>query len=117
MEATGLLTILWRGLRKRCPQCGKGSLFRSWHEVDEACLHCGCEFQKREGDCWAFMYMTTAFLTGSFFVVMLLYRPADLLLGRIGFATGGLLVLGLSLPYRKGVALAIDYFLETRFFQ
>nr|WP_225874054.1 DUF983 domain-containing protein [Terrihabitans soli] len=31
----------WRGMRGRCPQCGKGKLFASFLKVNEFCPECG----------------------------------------------------------------------------
>jgi hypothetical protein len=62
------------------------------------------------------MYMTTAGLTGVLIVAMLLIHPANLWLGRLVlFAAAVLLILGTA-PYRKGLALALDY-LVTRTFE
>lgn len=58
------------------------------------------------------MYITTAFLTGLFFLAMLLYRPENLVVGRMIVTGIGLVVLVLSLPFRKSLALSIDYHLE-----
>jgi uncharacterized protein (DUF983 family) len=84
-----LKRILSHGLRRRCPKCGIGPVFARWHEVAETCSHCNLDLQEREGDCWAFMYITTAFITGLFFIAMLLYRPANLMLGRIVVSGAG----------------------------
>jgi uncharacterized protein (DUF983 family) len=32
---------LWRGFRMRCPNCGKGKIFRSFLKVADNCPHCG----------------------------------------------------------------------------
>jgi uncharacterized protein (DUF983 family) len=49
-----VLTALERGLRKRCPHCGRGRLFsRAWTHVD-ACPYCGLVYEKNPGDTWAF---------------------------------------------------------------
>ena len=46
-------TALGRGLRKRCPHCGKGRLFSGWSHL-ERCPVCGLVFEPRRGDTWAF---------------------------------------------------------------
>ena len=111
----GVATVLLRGLRKKCPRCGSGGLYRRWQELHERCLVCGLGFAERSGDTWFVMYMTTAGLTGVLIVAMLLIHPANLWLGRfVLFAAAVLLILGTA-PYRKGLALALDY-LVTRTF-
>ena len=55
------------------------------------------------------MYLSTAILTGVFFITMLLYRPPSLLLGRVAVFFAGLALIGITLPYRKSLALALDF--------
>lgn len=103
---------LARGLRKKCPRCGQGPLFEGWHRLRERCPVCGLAFEERTGDTWFFMYMTTAGMTGVLVVAMFLVRPRVLWVGQLVVALIGLALMGLSLPYRKGVAVALDYLIE-----
>jgi len=98
-----------RGLRHRCPRCGKGPLFAGWNRLHERCAVCGLAFERRSGDTWFFMYMSTAGLTGTLVVVMFLIRPRVLWVGQIVVALAAVAVIGFSLPYRKGIAVALDY--------
>ncbi|MEM9015212.1 MAG: DUF983 domain-containing protein, partial [Pseudomonadota bacterium] len=41
---------LWRGLKKRCPKCGKGALFRGYTTVNRQCSECGLHLDSREAD-------------------------------------------------------------------
>lgn len=41
--------MLWRGLRKRCPNCGAGGLFTHWFRLAEHCPGCGMRFEREEG--------------------------------------------------------------------
>ena len=111
-EANQIGKVLRRGLRKRCPRCGEDPVFQRWHEVKPACTACGLEFQSRESNCWGFMYLSTAAITGIFFVVMLIYRPPSLFLRRTALFFLGLALLTASLPYRKSVALALDFLID-----
>ena len=104
-----IVELVKRGLKKRCQRCGEGEVFSRWHAVKPSCESCGLELQAREGNCWGFVYVSTAVLTGFFFIAMLLYRPPSLLVGRLALFGGGLALIGLTLPYRKAVALALDY--------
>ena len=98
-----------RGLRGRCPRCGEGRLFKGWHHLLDACAVCGLRFEREPGDTWFFMYMTTAGLTGSFVVLMFLVRPEWVWLGQIVIGIAAVVVIGLSLPHRKGLAVALNY--------
>jgi uncharacterized protein (DUF983 family) len=111
--APPLATIV-RGLRRRCPRCGLGPLFRGWNRLRESCPVCGLRYEERSGDTWFFMYMTTAGLTGVLVVVMFLVRPRVVWLGQLAVLAAAVVVIGLSLPYRKGVAVALDYLIERR---
>ncbi len=42
------MTLL-RGLRKRCPRCGRGKLFVTWFAPVEGCPLCDLRFEKEEG--------------------------------------------------------------------
>jgi uncharacterized protein (DUF983 family) len=42
-------TVIWRGLRLRCPVCGKGKLFRTYFRMHDACACCGVGFSREHG--------------------------------------------------------------------
>lgn len=56
----------WRGrafrraLRRRCPQCGRGALFRSWARLREACPACGHRVRREPGAQTGSMYVSAA---------------------------------------------------------
>jgi uncharacterized protein (DUF983 family) len=102
-------TAVMRGLRGRCPRCGEGELFQGWNHLREACPVCGLRYEPRTGDTWFFMYMTTAGMTGVLVVIMFLLRPKVLWIGQVVVVIAALVLMGLSLPLRKGVAVALDY--------
>lgn len=39
-----------RGLRMKCPNCGKGSMFRAYLKVADTCSHCGEELHHQQAD-------------------------------------------------------------------
>lgn len=45
------LMVIARGLRNRCPNCGRATLFRegTWFEVNKACPNCGLQIERDEG--------------------------------------------------------------------
>ena len=45
----GAGTIMWRGLKRRCPRCGKGAIFRGWFAMNERCPECGRLFNRAPG--------------------------------------------------------------------
>lgn len=42
-------TVVWRGLRLRCPVCGNGRLFRTYFAMHESCSSCGVRFAREHG--------------------------------------------------------------------
>ncbi len=111
-------TIL-HGLKRRCPRCGEGRLFRGYYTLVEKCSACGLDFHGTEGDSWAFMYLGTAGLTGFMVVLLLLLRPlaaeaspALQTAGRAGILVLALLLIPGTLPWRKGLALALGFLID-----
>ena len=41
--------MLGRGFLRRCPVCGKGTLFHRWFTMVERCPRCGLRFERIEG--------------------------------------------------------------------
>ena len=42
-------TMFWRALRRRCPVCGGGHLFRHWFRMEERCPRCHVRLERVEG--------------------------------------------------------------------
>jgi uncharacterized protein (DUF983 family) len=101
-------------MRGCCPRCGRAPLFQAWNHLHERCASCGLSFEARSGDTWFFMYMSTAGLTGSIVVLMFLLRPRVLWIGQVLVVLAAVVVIGLSLPLRKGFAVALDYLISRR---
>ena len=49
MLAISSLGLLSRGLRQRCPVCGKGKIFRGWIKTYESCPVCGFVYEREPG--------------------------------------------------------------------
>lgn len=109
MEKPTHAVIFKRALKKRCPRCGQGRLFHGFYNLHASCPACNLDLATRDGDTWAFTYITTGFLTGVLIVAMLLYRPPQLWLGRILVVAIALIVMTASMPLRKSFAIALDY--------
>ncbi|HYC00817.1 MAG TPA: DUF983 domain-containing protein [Candidatus Limnocylindrales bacterium] len=107
-----LVPTLMKGLRRRCPRCGEGRLYHGWMTLRETCDVCGLHFQRESGDTWAFVYLSTAGMTGVVVIAMLLVQPDNLLVGNTLLILGATAAIVLTLPYRKGVAVALSYWLD-----
>ncbi len=60
------------------------------------------------------MYISTGFITGLFILAMFWILPTNLWMGRVLVALLALIFFLLSWPFRKGFALAFDYWVELR---
>ena len=49
--------VLWRGLRLRCPNCGKGEILASWFALRERCPYCGLVLDRGESDYFLGAYL------------------------------------------------------------
>jgi uncharacterized protein (DUF983 family) len=114
MDRPGYLPVLLRGLRQRCPRCGIGKLFERWQTLRNHCPECGLSFEPGQGDTWAFMYLSTAFITGLILIGMLLLVPTQLWLGRIVVGGAAIIVIFGTLSLRKGLSIAVDYLITDR---
>ena len=41
--------VIWRGMRLRCPACGKAKMFRNWLSMHDPCPECGRKYQRAPG--------------------------------------------------------------------
>lgn len=105
--------LLKRGLASRCPRCGVGSVFNRWNSLSVQCTVCEYGLKHREGDCWFFMYMTTGFFTGVMIAAMFIIKPANILVGQVIVGSIGLALIVATLPIRKSMAIALDFYLEA----
>jgi len=110
-----LRTLLGRGCRKRCPQCGQGPLYQGWIKLHEHCPVCGLRYLPDQGDLWGALLFFDRIL----FIVPVI---AIFFLRQFDFHTTSLLLLGGSLvfvliytlPHRNGMSLALDYLLRRK---
>lgn len=102
--------LLGRALRLRCPRCGEGKIFRRILTYSEytSCPRCGLRYDPR-GESLAFMYVSTAFLTGVMVVVMLFMHPESIASGRLVVIPVALALYVSTLPVRKALAIALNY--------
>jgi uncharacterized protein (DUF983 family) len=111
-----LTTAIGRGLRKRCPRCGVGGLYESFYTLKERCDHCALPLRVHEDDCYAFMYVSTGFITGVFLIAFFFFTPANIVLGQVIVALLAVAIMWLTMPQRKGVALALNFLIDQASF-
>ena len=111
-SSSELARMLLRGVLWRCPRCGKGGLYEWFYRLRDRCGFCDFDLCRRAEDTWAVIYLTTAGMTGAVIIGMLLFRPLDIVVGRTVLAMVALVVIVASLPSRKGLAIAFNYYIE-----
>jgi uncharacterized protein (DUF983 family) len=88
--------MIGRGLRRRCPLCGAGGLFRAWVKPLPSCPRCQLKLDRGEGD----------FFLGSY---TLNFVAVQLLL--VGFLLGSVMATWPAVPWRTllwvGAALVV----------
>ncbi len=110
-----LWTLLARGVRRRCPQCGRGPLFKHLNVMHERCAVCGLRYLDNQGDLFGYLFV----LDRALFILPLialvffrLYVPSS----RWFYGIFALLMIALvsTLPQRTGISVAIDYLFRRR---
>ena len=99
---------LRRGLRKRCPHCGKGPLFAGWAQL-ERCSTCGLVFARNPGDTWAFTIFGDRLPVGA--MIVLIYFGvvrSHRVLGLTMLVVLAALVIWTA-PNRWGAGIALHY--------
>ena len=109
------LTLLCRGLWRRCPQCGEGRLFSGFARLSESCAECGLVFRREPGAQTGSMYLcaavTEVFAAG---VAVGLFLLTDLSVPA-GLTLGVPLVLAFSytfLPQAMSLWTAVEYTID-----
>lgn len=103
--ATRLAGML-RGLRLRCPYCGRGRLIRGWMTLATGCDECGADFTLRPGD-FAGAVMIAQYLVGilTLPLLVILLLATDWPLTTLLVAIFGSVITGILVFYRniKGI--------------
>ena len=108
-----LKTLLWRGCRKRCPQCGQGPVYQGWIKLHDHCSVCRLHYLPDQGDLWG----PLVFLDRVLFIIPLIvliyfriWRPSWILFFLAGGAATFVLIY--TMPHRLGMSLAVDYWIR-----
>ena len=110
-----LATLLARGARKRCPQCGEGRLFKRLNIMHERCAACGLQYLEDQGDLFGYLFVLDRIL----FVVPLigmvflrLWVPNATWFYVVWAIAMAALIF--TLPQRTGISVALDYWMRRR---
>lgn len=110
-------TMLARGLRRRCPVCGEGRIFRSALRLRPACPACGWVIEREPGTATGPMYVVSVLtLPFAALVFVALWLLTDWPPG-VQVAVGIPVILlfsGPALSAAKGAWAAVEYFTDVR---
>ena len=106
--------LLWRAVRRRCPNCGWPHAFESYFKLRERCPRCGILLERGEGDYFLGAYALNligveVFLAGAFLVVMIATWPNPPWNAlQYGGAALAVIVPIVCYPFTKTIWLALD---------
>lgn len=106
-----LFTAMRRGFCKRCPQCGKGPLFKSYLKVYESCKSCGEDLHHQRADDAPPYFVITIIghiIIPAAFFIELSYRPA-MWIHALTWLPLTLIGSLLLLPYIKGAIVGLQW--------
>jgi uncharacterized protein (DUF983 family) len=104
-----IVKALGRGLRRRCPHCGRGRLFTGWAHHLDRCAYCGLVYERNPGDTWAFTIVGDRLPVAVLIALLYVgFGRSHQVLGFTTFAVLGILLIATS-PNRWGVGIALHY--------
>ncbi len=110
-----LKTLLWRGMRKKCPQCGQGDVFKRFTTLNDRCSVCGLEFLENQGDLWGYLVLVDRALFLFPLVVVIYFRVYSPNSAWCYLYTAALIfAFFYTLPHRNSISLAIDYLVRRK---
>jgi len=111
-DASGLLTLLKRGVLRRCPVCARGRIFRGFLRLRRTCDRCGWILEREPGTVTGSMYLvsvaTLVFAALVFLAGWLLTDWPPGLQIAVGVPVLTLVSL-VALPVARGARVAIEY--------
>lgn len=113
----GVGRMLGRALRRRCPRCAQGELFRRWFSIVDSCPRCGLRFEREEGaflGSLALNYAVTGLTLIALLVLWLIvsYPDLDARVALVGALAIVAMVPLLFYPFSKTLWAAIDVLLH-----
>ncbi|MDG1437553.1 MAG: DUF983 domain-containing protein [Emcibacteraceae bacterium] len=110
------MTSMVRGLKRKCPHCGEGQIFKGYLKLADSCSSCSAPTGEIRAD--DLPPYITIFLVGHIIVPLLLlieatYRP-ELWIQMTIWPTLTLLLTLLFLPFIKGTAVGLMWHLKIK---
>ena len=114
-ESPSTREALLRGIRRRCPRCGKGKLFRRYNIMVERCDVCGLKYLQDQGDLFGYLFLIDRAVFIAPLIVMIYFRawvPNQMWF--YGLCVVMLFALFYTLPHRTGMSIALEYLFRRK---
>ena len=110
-----VLTALFRGVRKRCPHCGRGPIYRGWAREVGSCPDCGLVYERNPGDTWGWVIIGDRIpIALGIIIVYFRVGAAFGLVPLIVAFTVLIVALVWTAPNRWGLGIALHYLARSR---
>lgn len=110
-----LKVVVIRGMRKRCPRCGEGPLFKRLNIMHDRCAACGVQYLQDQGDVFGYLFVLdrVLFLVPLIGMVFLRLWVPNANWFYVVWAIA-MIALVFTLPQRTGISVALDYWVRLR---
>ena len=112
MNTRDVFHIFRRGIRLRCPKCGKGKLFSKAFTMDSQCTNCHLKFEREQGFFVGAMYINyvvTVFITFGGYFAFDYFTPIARLNLLVFFGILCVLIPVFFFRHSRGLWLSLDY--------
>ncbi len=102
---------LWRGWRRRCPNCGSGPMLRGYLQVRDECAVCGEELHHHradDGPAYLTILIVGHIMAPALLAAYTAYRPEPLVLAAV-FSVGCVALSLYLLPRLKGAMVGLQW--------
>ena len=110
-EGRPIWPAIRRGLRCRCPNCGKGALLRGYLKVRDTCPACGEDLHHHradDGPAYLTILIVGHIMAPLLLIAFTVWRPSPLTLA-LTFSVFCVALSGFLLPRLKGMIVAIQW--------
>lgn len=102
---------MWRGFRRRCPNCGEGAMFQSYLKVADRCPVCREDLHHHradDGPAYLTILIVGHLMAPMILIVFQKFRPEPMVLATL-FTIGCVALSLYLLPRLKGVVVGIQW--------
>lgn len=102
---------MWRGLKRKCPNCGEGAMFDGYLTVRDTCTVCGQELHHHradDGPAYLTILVVGHIMAPLIHVIFAHLRPEPLVMAT-GFTLATVALALYLLPRLKGLVVAIQW--------